>query len=1201
MPVGSPLFSFGDSGVGPIDQQRDSNLARIQAKYAAFSPILRQLPPELTDSLVTLDSERVARGTPPLTDQQTAKALKSALDQEPFTPPAERGFGPRSLPGNVLNDLGTLVRSIPRIPQAIVEEIRDIPNLGDSMAKARAEGDNQLAAFFQAPGVRMLPGAYVAGEVARGTEGLKELGRHPLFTVLDVLPVANKLAEGTRVGQLAKAAELASGREAGGAPLRALLTKTVDDAGELAPNRLSRGAATVRDSTAVGRALDEAFGKRARVVAAERDMLTSKIQSVLGGTQAPVDRVEAAARDSVVLAEKYADFDATKMADLTRRLELGDYDGLGPQELAFVHDVRDLNQRYAAELVERGDALEIDGELYDVQAGKRLKRYADQRDRLRELSFAREQVLKPTLEPVEYLRAARRWVDADLPRGEKWLRVRMALEALDTAGYDVASLRKLENKARRTGPWSMLRDELDAELRAVEGGAELPRMTEKQLANGTRKLRRDRFIAEQLNKVDGRALARAERKAAEAQRMTVPARFEPLVQEQARQKLIDSRRALADTADEAERVAQAIVERRWRDVPGWDEQSAKAYRNVQREVRQTWMDMRAEGIDPTFVHTVTPNKLAQTAFPSVTETRPGLSQSKARTADGAPGARDVSVALTHQGVEFLRRRATEDLVEFVGRKYGMAEADLREAFLPAARARAQAQPLLDVEGHLQRAISREWTRFNPMTDVTWGSPKLEALNQEAIWLPKAVANSLKKMNDPRSPMGAVLDPVARTFRMAVIGLSPRTQLYNVLGGATMTLGQTGPSVMRYADEAWKMAKNPELVPDAELRAMMGAQARNLEGLTARVMVEGGRTPGQGALAFLGGRTLRRLWDDAQRAKTAAAPVTDRVGGLVQKSMDLNAFVDNWYRSMTYLYGKGKAKGLGVSDEVASKAGIELARKTLADWSAMTPFERGVMRSIIPFYGFQQHAVRYVLRYPLDHPLRAEIMGKLGQAELDDLNDTLPARMLGTLFLGGEGNGKRIGISGTAFNPFGDVANMMTLAGFLGSTNPVIQTVLESVGVDFGTAELYPTLRFDPETGRLAGSHPNPLAAFAGNVIPQTRLATALMGANGEFSERLRTDPAGAWRQLASAGGIPVVWRTYDLGAERMKTEVARQKSAQEVLSDALRSGNWSEAVRYPSLREAYESLRSIPQQEREAFSPVSPQQVRTLASTTGGI
>lgn len=1189
MAVGQPLFpGFGGTTIEPIDRQADANMARLSRKYSTYGPLLAQLPADVGQSLIDVDSDRVARGAPPLTDAQTAKALRSAIDQQPYTPPPERGIGPRSLPGNAVSDLGTIVKSIPRLPFALFDEVKDVASIGDRIAENQAAGMNPIAALLNAPGVRMLPGAYIAGQVTQGPEGLKELARHPLFAALDALPIAGKAAEATRVGQLAKDAELAAGRPAGSSALRALVTKTVDDTGALAPNALSRGMATVRDSTGIGQAIDQRFGGRARWVSRQSDQLAGQIQAVLGDMQAPADQVEAAARDSVKLVEDYKDWPAEKMADLTRRLELGDYDGLGGEELAFIGKARDLNARYAGHLIDDGDAAMVNGEVYAGATAKRLNKRIRDRDQAAEMAFARQQVTTPTLDPLDYARAARRWAGADMSRADKWIRVRTAVEALDTAGHNVSDLRTLVNKAQRGGTWTDLQQALDGTIDQLEQGGRLPELTRSQRASIGRAKRRDTFVRDQLGRYSDKSAAWAARKADVALGRAVPARFEPLAQDTIRRRLTeDLQGRLANTAEEAEQIAAAVAERRWRAIPGWDSEAERAYRGIEKDVRSTWMEMRDAGIDPVFVHTVTPGKVGQTAFPTVGATKPGLTQARARSGVAAAGVRDVTVSLSHQGVEFLRRRAAGQLDDLVTQKYGMTEAELRESMLPAAQARAQIQPLLDVEGHLRRQLTRGWVKTGA--------------GDQARWIPRTVAKTLEQLSTPSggSLAGAVMDPFTRTFRTAVIGLSPRTQLYNVLGGATMTLAKTGPSIAKYAEDAWKMARDPSLIPDAELRTLMGAQKRNLETLGRRARIGEAAVPGEGALAFLGGRTMRRLWDQAQQAKTTAAPVTERLGQLTDLSMEWNAKIDNFYRAATYLYGEGKGLKRGLSPEDATRAGVELARKTLADWSSMTPFERGIARTLLPFYGFQSHVIRYVANFPLDHPLRAEIMGKIGQAEVDDLNDTLPTRMLGTLFLGGQGSGKHTGINLAAVNPFGDVANMMTMAGFLGSTNPVIQAALESVGVDFGTAELYPTLRYDPESGRMQGVHRGFLGALAGNVIPQTQIATALLGASGEFQERMRLDPSSAWRQLASAGGIPVVWKQYDLGAERIKTEVTRQKSEHDVLNDALSSGDWTEALRYPSLRDAYAAISAAPAEQLPRPVPVA--QARTLASTTGGI
>src|SRR5690606_18834955 len=111
----------------------------------------------------------------------------------------------------------------------------DLPNISQRIQENRDQGMNQLAAVLNAPGVRMAPGAFVAGQLAQGTAGARELATHPLMAFLDVLPVANKAAAGTQVGRLATQAAEQAGRRP--RALTALVTgKVLRDAdGNLVP------------------------------------------------------------------------------------------------------------------------------------------------------------------------------------------------------------------------------------------------------------------------------------------------------------------------------------------------------------------------------------------------------------------------------------------------------------------------------------------------------------------------------------------------------------------------------------------------------------------------------------------------------------------------------------------------------------------------------------------------------------------------------------------------------------------------------------------------------------------------------------------------------------------------------------------------------------------------------------------------------
>lgn len=58
-----------------------------------------------------------------------------------------------------------------------------------------------------------------------------------------------------------------------------------------------------------------------------------------------------------------------------------------------------------------------------------------------------------------------------------------------------------------------------------------------------------------------------------------------------------------------------------------------------------------------------------------------------------------------------------------------------------------------------------------------------------------------------------------------------------------------------------------------------------------------------------------------------------------------------------------------------------------------------MKTAFPIYGVQAHSIRYALRYPMDHPLRADLLASTARSELDD-NATLPSSFLTNLFITG---------------------------------------------------------------------------------------------------------------------------------------------------------------------------------------------------------
>ena len=534
-----------------------------------------------------------------------------------------------------------------------------------------------------------------------------------------------------------------------------------------------------------------------------------------------------------------------------------------------------------------------------------------------------------------------------------------------------------------------------------------------------------------------------------------------------------------------------------------------------REFESSWRDLKAAGVDPVFMHHVTPGREASIDYPHAADVLRTPSQFKARVGDVTPYVRDPAVVLTHQGLELMSRRATEDFVGSVTDMYGRTVDDLRARFLPAARRRALRDPRIDVEGHLERLIGREFTEWDPASIIPWRAPRSTAraaATSTRVYLPNTVATVIKQLHTPSRPftLTAALDPITNLFRTSVLALSPRFLLNNIVSGAVMVGARTSPGVFRYLRAA-REAINDGTLP-SELRFQLGESTRDLAEFNIRA-----------------GGTLRRLFDEAQqstnptvaRAGAVASPRCEAGAGFVEGSYRLNALVDDTYRTMGYLHTRDRALTKGMTAEQAERAGLDAARKVLQTWDDMTPVERSILRRVMPWYSFAKLILGYVAKYPIDHPVRAAVTASIARAELDDLGTGLPETFLNVFFLGEpDDNGHVTALTPGGMNPFRDVANYFTLAGFLGSTNPLLSTILETAGIDTGTGgpELYPNLRYSPETGRLTVDNPNPLLTLVSNVIPQTRILTALTGTSAEYRELLATNPAAARRLLALIRG-----------------------------------------------------------------------------------
>lgn len=225
---------------------------------------------------------------------------------------------------------------------------------------------------------------------------------------------------------------------------------------------------------------------------------------------------------------------------------------------------------------------------------------------------------------------------------------------------------------------------------------------------------------------------------------------------------------------------------------------------------------------------------------------------------------------------------------------------------------------------------------------------------------------------------------------------------------------------------------------------------------------------------------------------------------------------------------------------------------------MTPFERSVLRQVFPFYAWLSHVVRFTLQYPVDHPLRAAIIGGIAEQVVDDLGSGGNIDMLSRITYGQpDEHGMQKGLPIRAANPLSDAGDMITLAGWLGATNPFASTLLEHLGIDTqsGAADLFPAQSYDPETGRMAIDTGNPLARLLFNTVPQAQTLSRVLGRDAEFNELRETNPGTAMSLAASGMGLPVLNRGTSRAQQYMRAESERQKARADNMKTMLKKGD----------------------------------------------
>lgn len=295
-------------------------------------------------------------------------------------------------------------------------------------------------------------------------------------------------------------------------------------------------------------------------------------------------------------------------------------------------------------------------------------------------------------------------------------------------------------------------------------------------------------------------------------------------------------------------------------------------------------------------------------------------------------------------------------------------------------------------------------------------------------LPKEVYSSLKVYSLGSSggtTLGLrVYDKVTGAWKNSVLALNPAWHYGNVLGNIVMAglgAGLSPGDMLTHGRTAIRLAKAGEIPPE---------------------------------IASAGYRFTEKAVDVGATPKG----VKQRALHPIQTSYAFNDAVDGIGRTMVYMAKKDKG--------FSSEAALKMSLNAMGDYARMNPFERNVVRRIVPFYAWQKHITKLAFRLPLEHPAR--VAWTLHLAEIGDELVPDPGAEgfdAGTLKVGGS----RVGVS--QLFPFGSpfLADP-TVRGLGYQLNPLIKAAA------VGGLGISPNKGFDkvstPETE--FGDKPSPL-------------------------------------------------------------------------------------------------------------------------------
>lgn len=465
------------------------------------------------------------------------------------------------------------------------------------------------------------------------------------------------------------------------------------------------------------------------------------------------------------------------------------------------------------------------------------------------------------------------------------------------------------------------------------------------------------------------------------------------------------------------------------------------------------------------------------------------------------------------------------------------------------------------EAAIARVLESEWglTKFDP--DARFGISSKHIKGGETLWMPKEMVDGLQKTVERNQvdPSGG-LAGATKIFRTAVLGYSPRFIAHIGLGG-TFLLALRHPTSFRFLPDALRMMKDPDF------------RAR-IHTTSTQIGFDKPESMGATEFARATGRTFIWHWGQHLMEKLNLDPskMTSWLQVVPQMVFKLTNTMTDMQRSLVYLDGAAKAEGRGfyidpetgerveMTDARAQEEGMRAANRTMGNLSAMSPFERSWLTTVMPFYGWTRHVLTYVAEYPVDHPYRAMFLANMANMNSDEVAKGLYTRIQNLFFLGTpDANGNVSAIDVRALNPLRDVANYATLGGVISALNPVVSAPFAVVDpqIVFGSNTLYPTLTYNQLYGTRTAAPGGSILTAAEQFVPELTTLDAAFGLSAQYRNLQRSNPASFTKVIFESLNIPFAQVQHvNLKQIAAQQEIDRYQAASTAAQAAFQSGDF---------------------------------------------